>query len=168
MVVPIHRAVLVTEEVIKDIRECIELDLCTIPTTSRASMSACGCSREHRSWPSLTRLFTRQCRNMPTSRVALCLLYQASCQTIWFHGTSHRPHYGARTVLLNKAQRTSTSPSSHLGTDPASASEERSIDTSMGFTPSRFDHGTRSGDMDPAIIQYIMHKENYTIQEAIP
>ena len=25
--------------------------------------------------------------------------------------------------------------------------------------------GTRSGDMDPAIIQYIMHKENYTIQE---
>ena len=44
----------------------------------------------------------------------------------------------------------------------------RSIDTSMGFTPlAGIAMGTRSGDIDPAIVQFIAEKEHKTLDEVI-
>ncbi len=44
----------------------------------------------------------------------------------------------------------------------------KSVDTSMGFTPlSGIAMGTRSGDIDPAIVQYISQKENETLDQVI-
>ena len=44
----------------------------------------------------------------------------------------------------------------------------KSIDTSMGFTPlAGVTMGTRSGDVDPALIPYIMEKTGQTAEEVI-
>jgi acetate kinase len=83
-----------------------------------------------------------------------------------FHGTSHK--YIAlkiSEVLNNKNLKII---SCHLGNGGSitAIKNNKSIDTTMGFTPlAGIPMGTRSGDIDPSIIQYIMHKTNKTIDE---
>jgi acetate kinase len=79
-----------------------------------------------------------------------------------FHGTSHR-YVAYRYRHLTGRDREHTNViSMHLG-NGASACAIRagqSIDTSMGFTPLEgLAMGTRSGDLDPAILDFVAHKE---------
>ena len=60
--------------------------------------------------------------------------------------------------------------SCHLGNGASIAAIEggKSIDTSMGFTPlAGVTMGTRSGNIDPALIPYIMEKTNKTAEEVL-
>ncbi|MBQ7140030.1 MAG: acetate kinase [Bacilli bacterium] len=85
-----------------------------------------------------------------------------------FHGTSHKyitetmkEHYGTDNVNLIIC---------HLGSGASMCCVKngKSIDTTMGFTPlAGLIMGTRSGDIDPSIIPYIMKKQNKTINEVI-
>src|SRR5207247_10234792 len=57
----------------------------------------------------------------------------------------------------------------HLGNGASVCAVDRgrSIDTSMGFTPLEgLMMGTRSGDVDPALVFYVMHKEDLTEYQA--
>lgn len=79
-----------------------------------------------------------------------------------FHGTSHyfvsRQYY----KLTDKAKADTRVISCHLGNGASITAIKggESIDTSMGFTPlSGMVMGTRSGDLDPSILFYIMEKE---------
>ena len=85
-----------------------------------------------------------------------------------FHGTSH--HY----VTLEAARMLGVAPDEvnlitcHLGNGSSIAAVEKgkSIETSMGFTPLEgLMMGTRSGDMDPAAILYVMKNEGLTPDE---
>lgn len=83
-----------------------------------------------------------------------------------FHGTSHRfVTQRALAMLGNPDAKIITC---HLGNGASLAAVKggKCIDTSMGLTPLEgLAMGTRSGDIDPAIIEFIMNKENLTIAQ---
>lgn len=87
-----------------------------------------------------------------------------------FHGTSHKYVSQRAAELLNRPIEQLRLISCHLGNGASIAAIQggKSIDTSMGFTPlAGVTMGTRSGNIDPALIPYIMEKTNLTADEVI-
>ncbi len=83
-----------------------------------------------------------------------------------FHGTSHRYVSEQAACLLGKPLDRLRLITCHLGNGCSitAVKNGKAIDTSMGFTPLEgLVMGTRSGDLDSAIIPYIMEKENIDI-----
>ncbi|WP_276979416.1 acetate/propionate family kinase [Johnsonella ignava] len=87
-----------------------------------------------------------------------------------FHGTSHMFVSGEAIKFANLNPENAKVIVCHLG-NGASVSASiggKCVDTSMGLTPLEgLIMGTRSGDLDPAIIQFIANKENKTINELL-
>jgi acetate kinase len=85
-----------------------------------------------------------------------------------FHGTSHKfVTKRAIEMLGGKAEGTKII-TCHLGNGSsiAAVKDGKVIDTSMGLTPlAGFEMGTRCGDIDPAIVPFIMKAENLTPDE---
>jgi acetate kinase len=80
-----------------------------------------------------------------------------------FHGTSHKYVSQRAAEMLGRPVEHLRLISCHLGNGASIAAIEggKSIDTSMGFTPlAGVTMGTRSGNIDPALIPYIMEKTN--------
>lgn len=85
-----------------------------------------------------------------------------------FHGTSHKYVAQKAAELLGKELKDLKIITCHLGNGSSitAVKEGKSIDTSLGFgTVSGVIMGTRCGDLDPAIIPYIMEEENLSIKE---
>ena len=87
-----------------------------------------------------------------------------------FHGTSHS--YVSKRVaeLLGKSYEDLKIIVCHLGNGASISAVKngKCVDTSMGLTPLEgLIMGTRSGDIDPAIIEYLAHKENKGIDEVM-
>lgn len=83
-----------------------------------------------------------------------------------FHGTSHRYVSEQASVILKKPLNKLKLITCHLGNGCSitAVKNGKAVDTSMGFTPLEgLVMGTRSGDLDPAIIPYIMEKENIDV-----
>ncbi len=86
-----------------------------------------------------------------------------------FHGTSHRFVGWRSQELLGRPREETRLVTCHLGNGASVCAIERgrSVDTSMGFTPLEgLLMGTRCGDLDPAVIFHIMHKEDLTEHQA--
>lgn len=88
-----------------------------------------------------------------------------------FHGTSHRFVSARCCELLGKPDGKGTRIiTCHLGNGSSIAAVDggKSVDTSMGFTPlAGLPMGTRSGDLDAGILEYIMGKYGYDIKEMV-
>ncbi|WP_216828940.1 acetate kinase [Alkalihalobacterium elongatum] len=87
-----------------------------------------------------------------------------------FHGTSHKYVSQRAAELLDRPLEQIRLISCHLGNGASIAAIDggKSIDTSMGFTPlAGVTMGTRSGNIDPALIPYIMEKTGKTAQEVL-
>ncbi len=87
-----------------------------------------------------------------------------------FHGTSHKYVSQRAAELLGRPLETLRLLSCHLGNGASIAAIQggKSIDTSMGFTPlAGVTMGTRSGNIDPALIPYIMEKTGKTADEVL-
>ena len=87
-----------------------------------------------------------------------------------FHGTSHKYVSLRAAEMLGKKIEDTKIIVCHIGNGVSLCAVDggKSIDTSMGFTPlAGIPMGTRSGDIDPAIVQYISQKENKTLDEVI-
>ncbi len=87
-----------------------------------------------------------------------------------FHGTSHKYVSLRAADMLGKKVEDTKVIVCHIGNGASLCAVKggKSIDTSMGFTPlSGIAMGTRSGDIDPAIVQYISQKENETLDQVI-
>lgn len=85
-----------------------------------------------------------------------------------FHGTSHKYVSQRAAVLLKKPLKELKIISCHLGNGASICAIRggKSIETSMGFTPlDGLMMGTRSGALDPAIVTYIMCRENFNVDE---
>jgi len=79
-----------------------------------------------------------------------------------FHGTSHRYVANKAAERLGRSLKSLKLITCHLGNGCSMAAVDggKSIDTSMGFTPLEgLLMGTRSGDLDPAIVFYLVEKE---------
>ena len=85
-----------------------------------------------------------------------------------FHGTSHRyVSQRAYELLGNPDAKIVTC---HLGNGASIAAVKagKSVDTSMGMTPLEgLAMGTRSGDIDAALVEFIMNKESLAVDEAV-
>ncbi len=82
-----------------------------------------------------------------------------------FHGTSHKYVSERAAAMLNRPLEETKIITCHLGNGASIAAVKggKSIDTSMGFTPLEgVVMGTRSGDLDPYIVFYLMNKENWS------
>ena len=87
-----------------------------------------------------------------------------------FHGTSHKYVSGRAAAMLGKAPEELKLISCHLGNGSSVTAVDggKSVDTSMGFTPlAGLPMGTRSGDLDAGILQYVMNKYNMNIDEML-
>jgi len=84
------------------------------------------------------------------------------------HGTSHQYVANRVAELLGKDVKDLKIINCHLGQGASlcAIKDGKSIETSMGLTPlGGIPMGTRSGDLDPSVVTYIMKKENLTAEE---
>ena len=87
-----------------------------------------------------------------------------------FHGTSHQYVAKQCAKLMNKLLEETKMITIHLGNGGSLTAIKggHSVDTSMGFTPlAGIMMGTRSGDIDPAVLPFVMAKENLTVDQAV-
>lgn len=87
-----------------------------------------------------------------------------------FHGTSHKFVSQEAAKYMGKDIKDLKIVTCHLGNGSSITAVKggKSIDTSMGFTPlAGVPMGTRSGDIDPAVVEYLAKKENLSISEAM-
>ena len=87
-----------------------------------------------------------------------------------FHGTSHQYVAKQCAKLMNKPLEETKMITIHLGNGGSLTAIKggHSVDTSMGFTPlAGIMMGTRSGDIDPAVLPFVMAKENLTVDQAV-
>ena len=83
-----------------------------------------------------------------------------------FHGTSHKYVSQEAIRYLGKKAEDTKIVTCHLGggSSISAIMGGKSVDTSMGFTPlAGVPMGTRSGDIDPAVLEYLAAKKNYTL-----
>jgi acetate kinase len=83
-----------------------------------------------------------------------------------FHGTSHKFVTEEAQRILKRPMKSLKLITCHLGNGCSMTAVDggRSVDTSMGFTPLEgLLMGTRSGDLDPAAVLYLLEKENLSL-----
>ncbi|MCL2842988.1 MAG: acetate kinase [Oscillospiraceae bacterium] len=87
-----------------------------------------------------------------------------------FHGTSHRYVADRAAEMLGRPLEELKLISCHMGNGSSVCAIDggKSVDTSMGFTPlAGVPMGTRSGDIDPSIIEFLTEKEGLTVKEVL-
>ncbi len=87
-----------------------------------------------------------------------------------FHGTSHSYVAGQASKMLGRGLDELKLVTCHLGNGASVTAIDcgKSVDTSMGFTPLEgIVMGTRSGDIDPAIVDYLCKRENMEAEKVI-
>ena len=87
-----------------------------------------------------------------------------------FHGTSHLYVSRRAAVLLNRPIKKTNLVTCHIGNGVSFTAIKKgeAYDHSMGFTPLEgLVMGTRSGDIDPAIVSYVAERENLTAKEVV-
>lgn len=87
-----------------------------------------------------------------------------------FHGTSHKYVSQEAIKYLDRPAEGTKIVTCHLGggSSISAVKDGKCVDTSMGFTPlPGVPMGTRSGDIDPAVLEYLAAKKNYSILDCI-
>jgi acetate kinase len=164
------QSVLITNEVIKTLRDNIELAPLHNPHNLRG-IAACEVNLP--GVPQVSVFDTAFHQGMPKRAylygIPYSLYTQYKIRRYGFHGSSHRYVAWRASAFLRRKLDTLKLITCHLGNGCSMAAVDQgvSIDTSMGFTPLEgLLMGTRSGDIDPSVILYIMGKEGLTLGEA--
>ena len=156
-------SVLITDEVLADIEELSDL----APLHNPANVVGIKAFQEVLpNVPAVAVFDTAFHQTMPESAFLYSLPYEYyekfGIRKYGFHGTSHKYVTERAAELLGRPLESLSLLSCHLGNGASIAAVEggKSIDTSMGFTPlAGVTMGTRSGNLDPALIPYIMEKQ---------
>ena len=163
-------SVLITDQVIRKLRESIELAPLHNPHNLRG-ITACQVTLP--GTPQVSVFDTAFHQKMPKRAYLYGLPYslytQYKIRRYGFHGSSHRYVAGRAAALLGRDLSDLKLITCHLGNGCSMAAVDGgiSIDTTMGFTPLEgLLMGTRSGDIDPSVILYIMGKEGLSLGEA--
>ena len=156
-------SVLITDEVKAALEECIEL----APLHNPANiMGIEACEAILPGVPMVGVFDTAFHQTMPKSSYLYGLPHELytkyGVRRYGFHGTSHRYVSQRAAAMLGKNIEDCKIITCHLGNGASVAAIDggKSVDTSMGFTPLEgLIMGTRCGDIDPAIIPFMMRKE---------
>lgn len=160
---------LLTEKVIKSIRKYSELAPLHNPP-SLAGIEAC--SKILKGIEQVAVFDTSFHHTMPQAAFIYGLPFKYykkyGIRRYGFHGTSHRFVSEESARVLRRPLKSLKLVTCHLGNgcSMAAVSGGKSVDTSMGFTPLEgLLMGTRSGDLDPAVVLHILEKEGLTIAQ---
>ena len=160
---------LITEEAMKAIEECNDL----APLHNPANLIGIrACQELMPNTPMVAVFDTAFNQTMPEKAYLYGLPYEYyetyKVRRYGFHGTSHS-YVSKRTAeFLGKPYDSLKTIVCHLGNGSSVSAvlNGKSIDTSMGFTPLEgLVMGTRSGDVDPGVMQFLMHKEHLDIDQ---
>ncbi|MBI5324074.1 MAG: acetate kinase [Ignavibacteriae bacterium] len=164
------KSVKIDKEVIEGIEDCIDL----APLHNPANLKGIYASREQFGTitPQVAVFDTSFHSTMPETSYLYAIPYQTyrrfKVRKYGFHGTSHR-YISYRFRKLTGTERENTDIITlHLGNGSSACAIKNgvSLDTSMGMTPlDGLMMGTRCGDIDPTVIEYLMHKEGTSIDE---
>ncbi|MBP2026980.1 acetate kinase [Acetoanaerobium pronyense] len=162
-------SVKIDEDVKKAVEECIEL----APLHNPPNLIGINACEEILPGVPMVGVFdTAFHQTMPKSSYLYGLPYEYyekyKMRKYGFHGTSHK-YVSQRTAeLLGKNPEDINIITCHLGNGASVTAIEKgkSVDTSMGLTPLQgLIMGTRCGDIDPAIVTFLMEKENLSISQ---
>ncbi|EGW38627.1 acetate kinase [Desulfosporosinus sp. OT] len=158
------KSALIDDAVMQAIQDCIEIAPLHNPPNI-AGIEAC--QKLMPGIPQVAVFDTAFHQTMPDYAYLYGLTYELyekyKIRRYGFHGTSHKYVSQRATALLGKPAEELKIITCHLGNGSSITAIKggKSIETSMGFTPLQgLLMGTRSGDLDPAIVTYIMRKEN--------
>jgi len=165
------RSVLIDDEVLRGIEDTIDL----APLHNPANLKGIQVARSvlGAGVPQVAVFDTAFHTTLPEHAYLYAIPYQFyrryKIRRYGFHGTSHR-YVAHRYRQLTGTDRDDTRlVTLHLGNgcSACAISGGNSVDTSMGFTPLEgLVMGTRSGDLDPAVLEYVADKEGLTIGDA--
>ena len=166
-----YKSTVVTEEVKQVIRECFDLGPLHNPA-NLMGIEACEAAMPGK--PNVAVFDTAFGMSMPEKAYKYAIpeeyFEKYSIRRYGFHGTSHMFVSGEAIKFGNLDPENAKVIVCHLG-NGASVSASiggKCVDTSMGLTPLEgLIMGTRSGDIDPAVLQFIMNKEGIDINEML-
>ncbi|MBR1852278.1 MAG: acetate kinase [Lachnospiraceae bacterium] len=162
---------IITDDVIEAIKECSDL----APLHNPANLIGIeACKKLMPATPMVAVFDTAFHQTMPQEAYLYGLPYtyyeNYRVRRYGFHGTSHSYVSKRAAEVLGKNYDALKMIVCHLGNGASVSAVKhgKCVDTSMGLTPLEgLVMGTRSGDIDPAIMEYIAHKENKTIDEVM-
>ncbi len=156
----------VTEEVCAAIERCIPLGPLHNPANL---MGIRACQKVMPNTPQVAVFDTAFHMTMPPKAYIYALPYEYfendNIRRYGFHGTSHR-YVSARAIELLGGKPGLRIINCHLGNGSSLSAvvDGKCVDTSMGLTPlAGVPMGTRTGDIDPACLQFIMNKYGYDV-----
>ena len=163
------RATLVTDEVKKAIADCSDL----APLHNPANLIGIeACEALMPSVPMVAVFDTAFHQTMPEESYLYAIPYHYykdyRIRRYGFHGTSHEYVSGRAAAVLGMPIEELKIIVCHLGNGASISAVKygKCVDTSMGLTPLEgLVMGTRSGDIDPAIVEFIANKEGKSIEE---
>lgn len=165
-----QRSVRIDETVIDGIEDCIELAPLHNPANLRGIRSAIELLGG--GVPQVAVFDTAFHSTMPEASYLYAIPYQYyrryKIRRYGFHGTSHRYVAYRYRRMLGKEREHVNVLTLHLGNGASACAIKRgdSVETSMGFTPLEgLVMGTRSGDLDASILEFLMHKDGIDIKE---
>ena len=162
-------SVIITEAVKNALEKCIEL----APLHNPPNLTGiAACEKAMPGVPQVAVFDTAFHQSMPASSYLYALPYEYyekyKVRRYGFHGTSHKYVTQRAAAMLGKKVEDLKIITCHLGNGSSitAVNGGKSMDTTMGFTPLAGTlMGTRCGDIDPAIVTYIMNKEGKTAEE---
>ncbi len=165
------KSVLITDEVMATIEECNPL----APLHNPANIIGIrACQQLMPGTPMVAVFDTAFHQTMPPVAYTYALPYeyyeQDKVRRYGFHGTSHKYVSQRAAAMLGKPIEELKLISCHLGNGSSITAIDggKSVDTSMGFTPlAGLPMGTRAGDLDAGILQYLMNKHGMNIDEML-
>ena len=166
-----YKSIVVNEEVKEVIRECFDLGPLHNPA-NLMGIEACEAAMPGK--PNVAVFDTAFGMTMPAKAYKYAIpeeyFEKYSIRRYGFHGTSHNFVSGEAIKFGNLDPENAKVIVCHLG-NGASISASiggKCVDTSMGLTPLEgLIMGTRSGDLDPAVLQFIMNKEGLSVNEML-
>ena len=164
-----NKSVLITDEVIDEIKKCIPL----APLHNPEGLAGIKATRKVMKDKPMVAVFdTAFHQSLPPTAYIYQIPYKYyeryKIRKYGFHGTSHMYVSNRIAQILNKDIKDLKIINCHLGQGASICAIDsgKSVDTTMGLTPTAgIPMATRSGDIDPAIIPYIMNLENLDTNE---
>ena len=166
----INKSVIITDEVVEVLKECIDL----APLHNPAGIIGIeACKKVMPGKPMVGVFYKAFHQTMPKERYIYPIPYEYykkyGIRKYGFHGTSHMYVSQRLAEIVGKDISELKIVTCHLGQGSSICAVEggKSVDTSMGLTPlAGIPMVTRSGDLDPSVVTFLMKKEGWTAEEA--
>ena len=167
-----NQSVRIDEKVMAALEECIPL----APLHNPANITGIKACEDvmGKDVPQVAVFDTAFHQTMPAKAYTYALPYEYyendHVRRYGFHGTSHRYVSARAAAMLGKSIEEVKIITCHLGNGSSIAAVDcgKSVDTTMGFTPlAGLPMGTRAGDIDAGIMEYLMNKYNMNITEML-